>query len=152
MNKRRAYDRFLNTIWSREIKSINDHLPKRFKTLEELLQEEDPHVITRDGNKYPFDKQELKILTNLLPKTYYSKLKLPIILIRRISLGPGVFSVGGGKVENFVIRKILNLSDKSNPDEDESYPYLYRPQIQKLRRKLRTLTVIGFGAPEKTLQ
>ena len=59
MNKRRAYDRFLSTIWSREIKSINDHLPKRFKTLEELLKEDDPYVITRDGSKYPLDKEEL---------------------------------------------------------------------------------------------
>ncbi|MFX1487305.1 MAG: DUF61 family protein, partial [Promethearchaeota archaeon] len=102
MDKRRAYDRFLHTIWSSEIKNINDHLPKHFKTLKELLQEEKPHVITRDGSKYPLDKKELKTVANLLSNEYHSKLKLPIILIRRIGLGPGVFSIGGGKIENFV--------------------------------------------------
>lgn len=152
MDKRRAYDRFLHTIWASEIKNINDHLPKHFKTLKELLQEEKPHVITRDGSKYPLDKEELKTIANLLSKEYHSKLKLPIILIRRIGLGPGVFSIGGGKVENFVIRKVLNLTDKSYPDEDQSHPYLYRPQIRKLRREFRTITIIGFGAPDKPLQ
>jgi uncharacterized protein (UPF0216 family) len=126
------------------VEKLNDHLPKEYKTLDELLSMDSPSVKARDGGEIIFDRGELELLAQLIPKELYGQLRLPIVLLRRVDLGPGTFSLSGGKVEAYLALKLLGQVDV-NLDGVELPIYIYRPQVQELRRKLRTLTVIGFA-------
>ncbi|WXG40933.1 MAG: DUF61 family protein [Candidatus Freyarchaeum deiterrae] len=133
-------------IWVREIEKLNDHLPRNYKTLEFLLESKDPYVLTMDGDRIVFKREELQSLAKIVPKKYHGKLQLPIVFIRRIDMGEGVFSISGGKIEKGIVMKLLGLID--NPfSEDESafLPYIYRYQVLEIRRKIRSLTTIGFA-------
>jgi len=138
-------DRAFKTLLKHEVERINEHLPKEYRTLSELLSMETPSVKARDGGEIIFDRGELEYVASLLPKELHSKLTLPIVLMRRIDLGPGVFSVSGGKVEAYVALRVLNEGGHVDYEKVETPLYIYRPQVQMLRRRLRTLTVIGFA-------
>lgn len=138
----KSIDRLLKALWKKEVERLNDHLPKELKTLEELLKEEEPSVKAKDGSELIFDKKELEFIAKNLPREEQRTIRLPIILTRRVDLGPGVFSVSGGRAEALLVRKLLNEGGEAEP----STPlYLYKPQVALLRRKLRTTTVIGFS-------
>jgi uncharacterized protein (UPF0216 family) len=79
-------------------------------------------------------------------KKYHGKLQLPIVFIRRIDMGEGVFSIGGGKIEKGIVMKLLGLADDPfSEDESTLLPYIYRHQVLDVRRKIRSLTTIGFA-------
>jgi uncharacterized protein (UPF0216 family) len=104
-------------------------------------------AMARDGTKLLIDREELKRVSDMVPKTLHGRLHLPIVLIRRIDLGQGVFTISGEKIEAFFVAKILETTNESfmNYETASIQDHLYRPQVQELRRKLRTLSVIGFG-------
>lgn len=138
-------EKLLKALLQHETEKLNEHLPKEFKTLEELLSMDDPCVKTRDGGEIIFDRAELRMIASLLPRELHSQLRLPIVLLRRIDLGPGVFSVSGGKIEAYLTLKLLSKREVTL--NDVRLPlYIYRPEVQELRRRLRTSTVVGFAA------
>lgn len=131
---------------------MNDHLPRRTVPLDELLREERPAIKARDGTDLWIDKDELLMIANLVPVDLHSRLYLPIILIRRMDLGEELFTISGGKLEAFLAAKILGITENDFASyEGADIPqYLYRRQVQGLRRKLRTLSATGFaGADEQ---
>jgi uncharacterized protein (UPF0216 family) len=120
-----------------EIQKINDHLPTSHKSLEELLKEDIPSVKTRGGDDIIFLKDELITLAKLIPKEKHRDIKLPIVALRRIDLGRGVYTLVGSEETIKFIKKILNIDSNSE--------YLYRPQIFELKRKFSSLVIIGFS-------
>jgi len=64
----------------KQILSLNKHLPRQRKFLDELLQEERPHVVGADGTRHRFKKDELKKLSEILDKSEHHLLKLPIYI------------------------------------------------------------------------
>nr|MDO8134379.1 DUF61 family protein [Candidatus Njordarchaeum guaymaensis] len=151
-NEKTGFDRILRYIWKWDVNKMNDHLPRKTVPLNELLKEEQPAIKARDGTSLWIDKDELLNIANLVPDDLHSRLHLPIILMRRIDLGEGLFSISGGKLEAFLASKILGITKDSfaSYGSADVPQYLYRPQVQGLRRRLRTLSVIGFaGADEQ---
>ncbi len=138
-------DRAFKALLQHEVERINEHLPKEYRSLDELLSMESPSVKARDGGEIIFDREELKLVASLLPKELHRSLMLPIVLLRRIDLGPGVFSVSGGKAEAYLALRVLSEGKEVEYDKVETPLYIYRPQVQLLRRRLRTLTIIGFA-------
>lgn len=137
----------LKYIWKWDVNKINDHLPSKTIPLSELLGQEEPIIKARDGSKFWIDREELMKVASLVPKALHRRLHFPLVLIRRIDLGEGVFTISGGKLEAFFVAKMLGTSNEPlmNYESAEVQNYIYRPQVQELRRKLRSLTVIGFG-------
>ncbi|MGQ9720622.1 MAG: DUF61 family protein [Candidatus Jordarchaeum sp.] len=143
----------LSNIWRREIDKINDHLPRNYKTLESLLSSKNPYVITLDGDQIPFDRKELEFLAEIVPKKYHGSLQLPIVFIRRIEMGEGVYSISGGKIEKGVIMKLLGVTENPFSDDENNFPpYIYRHQVLEIRRKIRSLTTIGFATTKTNLK
>lgn len=62
----------------KQVLNLNRHLPKRRKTLKELLVEERPHVVGADGTRHRFKTEELKKIGKMLPASEHHLLKLPI--------------------------------------------------------------------------
>jgi uncharacterized protein (UPF0216 family) len=146
-NEKTGFDRMLNFIWKHDVSRLNDHLPSKTVLLSELLSLKQPSIKTRDGGNFWIDKDELSRIASLVPVKLHSKLHLPIILVRRIDLGEGVFSIAGNKLEAFFSARILGITNEPfDSYEDADIPaYLYRPQVQEMRKKLRSLSVIGFS-------
>jgi len=131
----------VSRILSREIERINDHLPRESRTLRELLEMKEPKVLTRAGDELIMDRKELEFLADIVPAHHHDKLRLPIIILRMIEMGEGVYMICGGDLEAQVIAKVLG---PNAVHYDGSRAFLYKPYIAILRSKLRTTTVIGF--------
>jgi len=144
-------DRYWYTLLKEDIKRLNQHLPRSCKTLAELLNMEEPKVEAVDGSSIIMKEEELEDLSKIVPAKYHNRLSLPIVIVRRIELGRGTFAVLGGKIETFAVKRALKLTDLSfdQLDQNTEFFYLYRPQVQELLRKFKSLIVIGFGVPEE---
>jgi hypothetical protein len=144
----RGYDRYLAHI-DFLVKRLNVHLPKNRKTLQQLLNEDSPYVDTVDGNKIYFKRHDIEEVSKILPKKFYGSIMLPILIVRRIKLGKGVFTVMGGRLEKHLVKKVLGLTQKSFDETESGEVYLYKVQVQELLSKLGSLIVIGFEIPEE---
>jgi hypothetical protein len=122
-------------ILKKEIFSLNKHVPRRRKTLNELLVEERPHVIDGAGNRHRFKRNELKYLNSILSGNECSRLKLPIYIEIESETSGAIIS---GVIERKIVSIIL---DKELLDGEM---FIYRPEMQILRRKLPTTTQYMF--------
>lgn len=123
----------------KELRLVNLHLPYRKRSLEELLREDFPHVVLRDGSTHYFKRRELELLASLVPREKWSELYLPILLEVSPEYGEGAVVVKG-RLESLVVSKILGLEWKN-----ESELIIYRPHVSILRRKLPTTTQYVFS-------
>lgn len=144
-------ERAMDAVLGHELRKLNTHLPKQRRTLSELLKSADPTVEAVDGSAIVFKKSELEELAAIVPTEYQDRLKLPIIVLRRMEMGKSVYTVSGERVEEFTVRKILDMTNESYHQmyKDEESTFLYRPQVSELLRKFHSLIVVGFGIPKE---
>ena len=122
-------------LLKKQIVNMNRHIPRKRKSLLELLNEEKPHVLGADGTRHRFHKAEINELAEIIPKTEHNLLKLPIYIeIDANSSGARIT----GKQECEILRKIL----KEKCENSEIF--IYRPYIKILRNKLPTTTQYIF--------
>ena len=144
----------IDILFKLDIAKINNHLPRQFKTLATLLKEDKPTVLAKDGSKLIFDKNELMELELQIPAEFHSQLKLPFLFVRRIELGKAIFRLNGGKLENFIVRKLIDLIDDPIKDykifNRELPNYFYWADIRAFRKKFKTLHTLGFSASAST--
>jgi len=131
----------VSRVLAQEIERINDHLPRETRTLKELLGMREPKVLTRAGDELIMDRRELELLADMVPAQHHDKLRLPIVILRMIEMGEGVYMICGGDLEAKVIARVLGPNAVYYHD---GRAFLYKPYIAILRSKLRTTTVIGF--------
>jgi len=125
-----------DNLLKKQVVSLNKHLPRRRKTLAELLIEERPHVMGADGTRHRFKNVELKKIASLIDKEDYKRLKLPIYIeIESMTSG----AVIKGPLETMIVCEILEIeSDCKNEI------FIYRPQVRKLRMEFPTATQYIF--------
>ena len=136
----------IDKMLEHEIDTLNDHLPRARIRFSDLLKEDNPHFVTRSGEKSVFKAEELEWIRKEVPKQFHSSVRLPIVLLRRIDYGPGIHSVSGNKAELFMIHRILGYDDLAweNLNTWKSDEKLARPQVQILRLKMPSTTSIGI--------
>jgi uncharacterized protein len=119
----------------KQILTLNKHLPRKRKFLDELLLEERPHVIGADGTRHRFKKAELEDISKIIGSSNLHHLKLPIYIeIDSKASGSRI----SGKFETQVVCRLLDIQ---NCDKEI---YLYRPDLKTLRIKLPTTTQYIF--------
>ena len=124
-----------DNILKKQVISLNRHIPRRRKTLAELLEEERPHVLGADGTRHRFKNIELKKIASMIDKEDYKKLKLPIYIeIESLTSGARI----AGDLESTIICKILKI------DPCKRELFIYRPQIKELRIEFPTTTQYIF--------
>jgi len=138
-------DRLLNFIYKSDIEKLNDHLPTEFKSLKDIASNNSYTIKSRNGLDIIIDRNEINLLCNLLPSDLHDKLMLPIIFLRRIDLGRGIYELLGGKVEAFTILKLLGHD--ISPENITLPIRIYRPQLFKLKTILPTSIIIAFSTP-----
>lgn len=122
-------------------------MPRTKKSLEQLLNESSPVFLTRDGKVSAIHKDELNRLAQLVPQKFHSRIMLPFIILRRTSFGPGAHTIGGTKLEQFtVLRIITKVTATYEVWREITLPKcIYSPEVSLLRRKLPSITAIGFS-------
>ncbi|MGB9979689.1 DUF61 family protein [Methanobacterium sp.] len=125
-----------DNLLKKQVVSLNKHLPRRRKTLAELLKEERPHVMGADGTRHRFKKVELEKIAGIIDQEDYKRLKLPIYIeIESMTSG----AVIRGPLEAKIVCKILEIES-----ECKNEIFIYRPQIKKLRIEFPTTTQYIF--------
>ena len=136
----------IDKLIEHEIDTLNDHLPETRVTLQELSESGKSFFITRSGEKSIFRIEEIDWLREQVPIRYHDSIRLPIVILRRLDHGLGIYTVAGNKTELFMIHKVLGYVDLEwegfalwKPIEQ-----LARPQVQALRRKMPSTSCIGI--------
>jgi len=151
-DSRTSIDRAFNALIGREIRQLNNHLPKRRRDLKELLdQKNDSTVEAIDGTQLLLRREELQELANIVPIEYHQRLRLPFIILRQMEMGKSSFSVVGDQLETFTIQKILGRTTDSFHQmyQHKEQFLLYRPEVSELVGRFHSLVVIGFGVPQE---
>ncbi len=128
---------YIDKLLREELKIVNKHLPYKRISLEELLKEDIPHIVLRDGSIHLLKKGELVLLSNIVPREKWHELKLPIIIEANLSLGEHVYVIRE-PIAAYAIAKILEKKDYRTP------LVIYGKELLIIRKKLRTTTTIVF--------
>jgi len=134
-----------------DIDTLNDHLPESRVPLSELIGIDSPQFKTRIGEISVFRVEEIEELALEVPKRFHGDIRLPIIILRRLDYGSGIYTVAGNKAELFMVHRVIGYVDLGWEDFSKwkHVEKLAKPQVQLLRRKLPSTTSIGIGMSSK---
>jgi uncharacterized protein (UPF0216 family) len=134
-----------------DIDTLNDHLPESRVPLSNLIGLDSPQFKTRIGEVSVFRVEEIEEISLEVPRRFHSDIRLPIIILRRLDYGPGIYTIAGSKAELFMLHRIIGYVDLEWEDFAKWKPVekMARPQVQLLRRKLPSTTSIGIGISSK---
>jgi uncharacterized protein (UPF0216 family) len=144
-------DQLFDALLRDNMRKLNSHLPKNRRTLKELLSDPVPRVPAVSGDAIRMKKSELAELSRSLPTEASTRVKLPIVLLRRRDLGPGAFTVMGDRYEEFAILRLAGSFQGSFEQFREEKPQqvvLFKPQISLLMRRFHSLLLLGFGSSD----
>ncbi|MBN2299452.1 MAG: DUF61 family protein, partial [Deltaproteobacteria bacterium] len=113
--------------------------PRARRSLSELLNMSDPHVLCNDGTEHHFRKKELRYLSELIEEEEYDLLLLPIILEVRSEQGDIIIHSKHG-IEAKLISSIIGMPLLFR---DNSLK-MFRSQINAVRSVLKTTTQYVF--------
>jgi len=132
-------DIFNERAMQRLFSNMNQHVPVKRRSLQQLLLDSDPSYIGKDGRTYRIDRKELDILAELLDPDERSRLKIPILMMTDTSYGDGYWKVIG-TLEVKVLSKMINRTPEKEDEMRVFYPYL-----KEIRNKLPTATNTVFS-------
>jgi uncharacterized protein (UPF0216 family) len=143
--------KFIDKMIEHDIDTLNDHLPESRVPLTDLIGVDSPQFRTRIGEVSVFRVEEIEDLTLEVPEKYHELIRLPIVVLRRLDYGSGIYTVAGNKTELFMVHRIIGYVDLEWENFGKWKPVekLARPQVQILRRKLPSTTSIGIGMSSK---
>jgi len=124
-------------LLKKQIMVLNRHLPRKRKTLKELLGEEKPHVLGTDGSRHRFKKNELYKIASLIPEESWGRLKLPLYIEISSQMSGSRIK---GEQECRIVCQILKKEDCGEEI------YIYRWDIKLVRRELPTTSQYMFTA------
>ncbi|MCZ7393064.1 MAG: DUF61 family protein [Candidatus Methanoperedens sp.] len=138
-------DDFEKKISLRFLQTLNRHLPKKRRTLKELLLEDIPDIKNLDGSTHSFDKKELEKLASIVPEWEHDKLRLPIYLEMSSSMERGTIKISG-RLECRIINRVLHEDEKPEKRslEEQDSMTIYYPHLPKIRKELSTTTQYMF--------
>ena len=122
-------------LLKKQIMVLNRHLPRRRKTLKELLGEERPHVLGNDGTRHRFKKKELDKIASFISPDKWGQLKLPLYIEISSEMSGSRIK---GKLECRVVCRILEKEDCGEEI------YIYRADVKVVRRELPTTSQYIF--------
>ena len=124
-----------------EFRAMNANIPRRRKTLSELLDEEHPHVDCSDGSTHAFKRNELDLLSNMLDNEELGLLMLPMLM--EVSPGQSGIKIRSPKsIEAKILSAILDMEVMYK----QKTVTIFRPQLTVIRRMLKTCTQYVFTA------
>ncbi len=122
-----------------EFKALNAHIPRRRKTLAELLKETHPHVQCSDGSIHTFRKKELMYIAEILDDKEQEFLMLPMLM--EISPSASAVTIRSTRgIEAKILSEVLDM----DVEYGQNRVTVYRIQLGIIRRALTTSTQYVF--------
>lgn len=131
----------IEKLMQAELRIANKHLPMARKSLAQLLSEEIPYIVCRDGSIHMFRRSELLKLRELVDYEEAQKLLLPIVIQVRADIDTLTGFIEN-ELEATVIRRILGIEPLVNDKSKKLL--LYKPQLYELRSKFSTIFQIAI--------
>jgi uncharacterized protein (UPF0216 family) len=134
------YEGMLSEYLKGEMRVINAHVPVQQKSLAELMKEEYPGVLAKDGSTYLIKRKELNYLAGFLTPEEQKQLVLPLL----IEVVPGedyIAVIARSKIEAKVVEYVLGMPVRIDRGRIE----IVKPQLAVLRQNLRTATQYIFS-------
>jgi len=135
-----AFERLLRGI-NLERKRMMLLVPKA-KSFTDLVAEENPEFVCRDGTKYVVDREDLKRLRAMVTDEEAKVLRLPLFIKPAGELGGGFYRIVGisedskaGRVVNKLVFTILGTARRD---------YLYSYEVQRLKRTMPSLVFVMY--------
>lgn len=128
-------------VFAKLVRSLNDHLPAERKTLGELLREEKPRVVSRDGSSYRIRKEELEAIERIIGSKWgkeAERLRLPLLIEMSPDYGRSAARIRG-RVYCDIVQAILG-EERKTVDE----MVIFRTDVRRLRRELPSATQYAF--------
>lgn len=122
-----------------EFRAINAHVPRRRKSLEELLHENPPQIVCGDGSAHFFRKKELALLAGMLDQEESRELMLPMII--EVSSERSEMSIPSPKgTEAKILSNILDMKLSLAGNR----VCVFKSQLGQIRKVLKTCTQYVF--------
>jgi len=120
------------------MEAVNKHLPRKSRTLAEMLKERYPTIVARDGNEYLIERKELEFIAKYVDEEDWEKFRIPILL-EMCDIGGNVLVYVKDKLHAEFIKKAFGY-DRFVEDK----LVLHMHEIAPIRRKLRTASQVMF--------
>ena len=132
-------DEAIDGYLTNELKAVNAHLPRRRKTLAQLMNEVRPHVLLNDGSEHHIRKKELRYIAEMITEEEQTLLLLPMILEVQSEAGDIVIHTKTG-IEAKLISAIVGMPLVVSHD----ILRIFKAQVSTLRSSLKTTTQYVF--------
>lgn len=122
-----------------EFRAINAHVPRRRKSLAELLHENQPQIVCGDGSAHFFRKKELALLAGMLDQDESQELMLPMII--EVSSAGSEMTIPSPKgTEAKILSNILDMKLSLTGNRIS----VFKPHLGQIRKVLKTCTQYVF--------
>ncbi len=129
-------DRALATL----VSTVNSHLPRNSRMLAEMLEEDEPVIVARDGNEYLIERKELEFIAEYLDEEEIKSFPVPVILEMCGVGGKTLVYVRNKKHAEF-LKRAFGFDRFVN-----GVLVLELHEIHPIRRKLKTASQVMFNA------
>ena len=99
-------------------------------------------------------RSELEELSSALPDTAKTRIRLPIVLLRRKDLGIGAFVILGDAYEEFCVATLagsFSATFEEFKTQTKGPATIYKPQVSLLLRRFHSLFILGFGTTDPSI-
>ncbi len=117
---------------------MNRHAPSTRRTLRDLMGQDEPEYVGKDGNTYHISRDELDLIASQIEEYEWGSIKIPILILTDISYPGGAWKVLG-KIESKVVSRLIGR-ESDTPDEIR----FFHPHFMDLRRQLPTATIVLY--------
>ncbi len=135
-SERELVDRALATL----VSTVNSHLPRNSRMLAEMLEEDEPVILARDGNEYLIERKELEFIAKYLDEEEMKSFPIPVILEMCNVGGKTLVYVRNKKHAEF-LKRAFGFDRFVN-----GVLVLELHEIHPIRRKLKTASQVMFNA------
>jgi uncharacterized protein (UPF0216 family) len=134
----------LDSILKLELDKLNENLPQKRITIEELLKKEPYSIPTKKKETITIRKTELLDFIDVFDELLYKDIRVPILILST----KDIFKVGGSKIDQWVIEKLLGYIKEKVvfiKFYEPKHEYYYSYQIQKLKKKYPNIIQILYS-------
>ena len=134
----------LDSIIKLELDKLNENLPQKRIIVEELLKKEPFSIPTKKNEELVISKNELLSFLEFFDESLYKDIRVPILILS----SRDIYKVGGGKIDQWVIERLLGYINESIvfiKYYESMHDYYYSYQIQRLKKKYPNIIQIIYS-------
>lgn len=134
----------LDTVLKLEIDKINENLPQKRVSIEELIKKEPYSILTIKKEEIIISKKELMSFLDHFDESLYKDIRIPLVFLNV----KDIYKTAGAKIDQWVVERLLGYESENIVFLSHYTPkhnYYYGYQIRKLKRKFLNIIQIIYS-------